>query len=242
MQPETEIQTQPTQPFLNPSQGLELEETINQNEFADIKVRHVLIRKIYAVSILLLLIIVGMVLISMNFHYPKSFYENFYFIILALPFLAIFLISVLDCYFKNRTPINLLFLVLFHVCLGFLFSFLKNNHILILLILNVLIVILIVLIIFTLQTKIDFNGNRIYLFLFLLIFGSIGILTLTKQTDLLNSFIIALGIFIYTWLIVSSTKLVVSGNHSCKFKPNEVLVATACLYTDAIIPKRRTKC
>lgn len=234
----------PNQSFLNPPIDPNDENLVPdyQHLFADVKVRHALIRKMYTIVISQLLIIIGMVCLVYFYKKIDKFFQDYHWLHMfsfVIGWISFTLLDVEKIRFKF--PINLILIYTATTFFGFTLAFVQENYrIIVFSSLAMFFIVFVGLLFFTLQSTKEF-GHKVYLGVLILIFiVYIPLVILNKDIAVyltIQTFIQ----FVYTCLLVSNTKAVTSGNYRVAFKPSEFIVATACLYSESLLFKSKVK-
>jgi FtsH-binding integral membrane protein len=184
--------------------------------FSEAKIRHGFIRKVYSIVSLQLLIttaIVSLVIFNSNI---KLFFYTHSWIVWLLVFASFIPILILTCV-PNVTrsfPLNLILLAIFTVIEAFLLGVISSaydtNSVFIAVVLTALVVISLTL--FAFQTKYDFTGAGVYLFVFLIVLLFFGIVCLIVRSRILEIFYAASGALLFSFYIVFDTQLMIGGN------------------------------
>lgn len=207
-------------------------------EFSDKSVRMGFIRKVYMILMAQLVVTFGMVALFTLSSDVKQFVKTtpalFY---VALVGTLVCMIALSCCgNLRRRTPHNYIFLGIFTICEGFLLgtaaaSFTQSE---ILIAVGVTAVVTLSLTLFAFQTKFDFTGCGMFVFVSLIVLLLFGILALIFQSQILNLVYSCLGALLFSFFLVFDTQLMLGGRHKYSLSPEEYVFAALTLYLDVI--------
>ncbi|CAF0892185.1 unnamed protein product, partial [Brachionus calyciflorus] len=208
------------------------------HSFSEIKIRHAFIRKTYSIVSLQLLITLAITAVLVFVESAKSFfYANQWILWLAMIGTFIIMIMLACCESINRSyPINMILLMVFTVLesilIGCISAQYKTDTIFIAL--GVTAVVVIALTIFAFQTKIDFTGFGIYLFVFALILMLFGLVAIILRSNLLHILYAAFGAGLFSMYLIFDTQLMIGGKHKYSISPEDYIFAALNIYVDII--------
>ncbi|KAG0728424.1 Protein lifeguard 1 [Chionoecetes opilio] len=205
--------------------------------FSDKAVRHAFIRKVYVILMCQLLITFGIVCLF-TFHTGTKMFVRRHHWVYYLSY-AVFLvtyISMVCCTgVRRKWPGNFIMLGIFTLALsyvtGTIASFYETSIVVMTIGITCAICFLITL--FATQTKYDFTGCGIYLFvaaMVMFIFGIIAIFTYSKILYTIYSAGIAL---LFSMYLVFDTQMIVGGRKH-EMSPEEHIFGAVCLYLDVV--------
>jgi len=201
----------------------------------DIKIRHGFIRKVYSILSLQLLITVCLVLLVISIKELRNYFIQNTWLMYLLVAGTFIIMLVLACFGRNY-PINLILLLIFTIMksllIGYISSIYDTHTILIALGITVSIVICIT--IFAFQTKIDFTGFGIYLFLLTLLFLVVSIFAIIFRNKIMQVVYAGLGAGLFSFYLIFDTQLMIGGNHVDNISPEDYVLAALNLYVDII--------
>lgn len=218
--------------------GLFDEHTIN--EFSSKKIRHGFIRKVYLLLTLQLLFTFGFTSYMVFNDKVKIFVLAFAPVISIMSLLLVFPILIsIACYpsLGKKYPLN--YILLFLVTIGmtgtvmicsatvkteaFMFAF------------GITAVVTSGLTLFSFQTKYDFTGWGVYLFVGFLILFILGILGIFMPGKIFTLLYAGLGTLLISFAIIVDTQLIVGGKHrKYEYSIDDYIFATLTLYIDII--------
>lgn len=204
----------------------------------DVKIRHGFIRKVYSIVSLQLLITVAITALFVFAEPVKKFFLlNSWILLAALGGTLVIMIVLVCCKsVSNKFPINIILLMLFtafeSVLIGAISTLYKINTVFMAIVITSVIVI--ALTIFAFQTKIDFTGWAIYLFVFSIVLFAFGALTIILRSQFLNILYAASGACLFSFYLVFDTQLMLEGYHKNSFSPEEYIIAALNIYIDII--------
>ena len=110
-------------------------------------------------------------------------------------------------------PINLILLLVFTVCESFIVGAISSMYdtSTVLIAVGITAVVVVGITIFAFQTKIDFTGAGIYLFVFSLVLLVFGIFCLIIRTKILQIVYAALGALLFSFYLVFDTQIMLGG-------------------------------
>lgn len=207
-------------------------------EFSDKSVRMGFIRKVYLILMAQMVVTFGMVaLFTLSSDVKKFVHDTPGLFIAAIVGTFVCIIALSCCgNLRRRTPHNYIFLAIFTVCEGFVLgtaaaSYTKNE---ILIAVGVTVVVTLSLTLFAFQTKIDFTGCGIFVFVSLIVLMIFGILALIFRSEILNMVYSCLGALLFCFYLVFDTQLMIGGRHKYALSPEEYVFASLTLYLDVV--------
>ncbi|KAG0711071.1 Protein lifeguard 1 [Chionoecetes opilio] len=207
-------------------------------EFSDKSVRMGFIRKVYMILMAQLVVTFGMVAVFTLSSDVKNFVHGtpaLFYVALAGTLICIIALSCCGN-LRRRTPHNFIFLGIFTICEGFLLgtaasSFTSSE---ILIAVGVTLVVTLSLTLFAFQTKIDFTGCGIFVFVSLIVLLLFGILAIIFQNKILSMVYSCLGALLFCFYLVFDTQLMIGGSHKYSLSPEEYVFAALTLYLDVV--------
>ncbi|RNA43099.1 lifeguard 1-like, partial [Brachionus plicatilis] len=165
------------------------------------------------------------------------FYSNSWILWVALGCTLAIMIVLVCCESVSRKyPINIILLMVFTVfesiLVGAISAVYSINTVFIAL--GITSVVVIALTIFAFQTKIDFTGYGIYLFVFAIVLFVFGIVAAILRSQILNILYAALGAGLFSFYLVFDTQLMLGGNHKNSISPEDYIFAALNIYVDII--------
>ncbi len=183
--------------------------------FDEIRIRHGFIKKVYSIISLQMLITTGIcALIIFVEEIKHFFYANSWILWVLMAGTFVIMIILACCEGVARAyPINLILLVVFtileSVIVGCISSVYSTDVVFIAVGITALLVIGIT--IFAFQTKIDFTGLGIYLFIACLVLFVFGIIAAIIQTKILTIVYAAVGALLFSFYLIFDTQLMLGG-------------------------------
>jgi FtsH-binding integral membrane protein len=181
--------------------------------FSDAKIRHAFIRKVYVILTAQLSITVGFIALFLFCEPVQTWFSAsqnqwLLWVIVALTFVIIIVLACCDGV-RRQHPLNLIILFVFtileSVLLGAISATYNTNSVILAAGITVFVVVGIT--IFSFQTKYDFTGMGIYLFVFLLVLFGFGILAAIIRSQILTIVYASIGAVIFSFYIVFDTQL-----------------------------------
>ncbi len=184
--------------------------------FSETKIRHGFIKKTYSIVSLQMLITTSIVAMVIFLKPVKGFfYENSWILWLLLAGTFVIMIVLACCEGVARSyPLNMILLMVFTLFESFIIGAISSTYDTTTVFIAVVItaVVVIGITIFAFQTKIDFTGAGIYLFVFSLVLLVFGIICIIIRTKILQIVYAALGALIFSFYLVFDTQLMLGGN------------------------------
>ncbi len=179
--------------------------------FSDIKIRHAFIRKVYSILSFQLTITIGFIALFLFVSPVKGFFQAnqwIHWVLMAGTFIIIIILACCDGV-ARQYPANMILLFLFtlmeSVLLGSISAHYDTDTVLIAAGITALVVVGIT--IFAFQTKIDFTGAGIYLFVAVLLLFGFGIICMIIRSRITSIVYAALGAGIFSMYLVFDTQL-----------------------------------
>lgn len=206
--------------------------------FDEFDVRLGFIRKVYSilmVQLFITLTIIGVILFDENSR--RFVMENPWLIWVCFGVTLAIVIPMACCpEVRRKTPTNFIFLFIFTLAEGFIiaiFSSLYSREEVFMAV-GVTTLVCLALTIFSFQTKYDFTGMGIYLFVALVVFFFFGLLMMffpSKGVQLAYS---CIGALLFSFYLVYDTQIMIGGKHEFSVSPEEYIFAALNLYLDVI--------
>jgi protein lifeguard len=184
-----------TVPQQLPNNNLNVYDLHNVTNFTDISIRHAFIKKVYGILTLQLSITIAVSTLFIFVEAIQKFFQVNSWILWIILALTI-VISIVFCLCKNvirKYPINIILLFVFTILESILVAVIAATYKLeeVLIAVGITAVVVVGITIFAFQTKIDFTGCGIYLFVGCLVLFIFGILC---------SILVATGAFGYNYI------------------------------------------
>jgi len=206
--------------------------------FDDVKIRHGFIKKVYSIVSLQMLITTIIVACVVTIEELKGFfYQNFWILYLFMAGTFVVMIVLACCESVARKhPINLILLGTFTIFESFLIGAISSRYKTdtLLIAVGITLAVVIGLTIFAFQTKIDFTGCGVYLFVICLVFFVFGIFAMIFRSKVLQVVYAAMGAGIFSIYLVFDTQLMMGGKHKYSISPEDYIMAALSLYVDII--------
>lgn len=140
---------------------------------------------------------------------------------------------------RRKAPGNFICLAIFTIAEGFVLGFFSStfNANSVLLAVGITAVVCLALTAFSFQTKWDFTGMGMALFVGLIVLMLFGILTIflpRSSYPILHIVYAALGALLFSFYLIYDTQLMLGGNHKYSISPEEYIFASLNLYLDII--------
>lgn len=179
--------------------------------FSDIKIRHAFIRKVYAILSLQLAVTVGFIALFIFVEPVKGFFRQNYWIhwlLLAGTFIIIIVLACCESV-TRKYPLNMILLAAFTLMESILLGSISAHYDIdtVLIAAGITAVVVVAITIFSFQTKIDFTGAGIYLFVAILLLLVFGIICAIIRNRIANIVYAALGAGIFSMYLIFDTQL-----------------------------------
>ncbi|SCM27069.1 bax inhibitor 1, putative [Plasmodium berghei] len=221
-----------------PNGGLYDEHSLN--EYTSTKIRHGFIKKVYSILSLQLLITFGFSTLAVLYKPFNSFLIDNYvlFLVLGIAFSVPIMFSLI-CFpnVARKYPQN--YFLLLAITIGItmlvvLTSAVINSEVFFYS-LGTTSVVVIGLTIFAFQTKWDFTGWYVYVFISFLILLFLGIIGIFIRNRIFNLVFAGINAFILSVSIIVDTQLIIGGKHKkFEFTVDDYIFATLSLYMDIV--------
>mmetsp|Transcript_3789 Transcript_3789/g.4443 ORF Transcript_3789/g.4443 Transcript_3789/m.4443 type:complete len:312 (+) Transcript_3789:48-983(+) len=199
------------------------------------------IRKVFTILAIQLAITFGLILFSVFNTSMNDFLNDpersGWFIGLGFFFLILSTIAIACCtQLTRRHPHNLILLSVYTLAQSMLLSSITVAYSVdaVMIACGTTLAIVVSLIAFASQTKYDFTGMGVYLYVglwTLLLFGFIAAFSRSEGMQLAYA---ALGTLLFSFYIVYDTQLIVGGNHKVRFSVDDYVLGALILYIDII--------
>lgn len=210
----------------------------NPASFSDIKIRHGFIRKVYSIISLQMLVTAIVVACVVLIDSVKGFfYSNVWTLYLFMVGTIVIMLVLACCESVARKhPINIILLGLFTVFESFLIGAISSTYKTdtLLIAVGITCAVVFALTIFAFQTKIDFTGCGVYLFVAALVLMLFGILAIFIRTKIMHIIYASLGAGIFAMYLVFDTQIMMGGKHKYSISPEDYIMAALNLYVDII--------
>ncbi|RNA44168.1 lifeguard 1-like [Brachionus plicatilis] len=208
------------------------------SSFSDVKIRHAFIRKTYSIVSLQVLITVAITALIVFAEPVRGFfYSNAWILWLAMIGTFVIMIVLACCESVNRKfPLNMILLMVFTLLESLLVGCISAQYETdtIFIALAITAVVVVGLTVFAFQTKIDFTGFGVYLFVFGLVLMVFGIISLIWRSEVLNILYAAFGAGLFSLYLVFDTQLMLGGKHKYSISPEDYIMAALNIYVDII--------
>lgn len=204
-------------PYFNSGYNAEQDDFMaNRGEgFSELKIRHAFIRKVYSIVSFQLLITVAFIAIFVSVKEVSTwFFTNSWmmWILIAITFVIMMVLACCESVSRSF-PTNIILLFVFTLCesllMGAISATYKTDTVLMAAGITCLVVIGIT--IFAFQTKIDFTGMGVFLFVAALILFAFGLLSIIFRTKIMSILYGAIGAGIFSMYLVFDTQLMLGG-------------------------------
>lgn len=206
--------------------------------FSEIKIRHAFIRKVYSIISFQMLITVAFVAtFSLVDSVAGYFRTNIWFLYLFMIATFVIMIVLACCESVSRSfPLNMILLFVFTICESFLLGAISSTYQTssVLIAVGITAVVVVAITIFAFQTKIDFTGMGIYLFVAVLLLFLFGLIAAFVRTKMMNIIYGALGAGIFSMYLIFDTQLMLGGKHKYSISPEDYIMAALNLYVDIV--------
>jgi len=206
--------------------------------FSEKSIRMAFVRKVYAILMVQLAITVGFIAVFLYVPEVKRFAaENTWLLWVAMAMTFVLLIVLACCNdFRRRWPLNIILLLLFTLCEGFLLGAVSTAYRTddVLIAAGICAVVCLGLTIFAFQTKWDFTAMGGILFVGILILMIFGILAIFIRNKILDLVYASLGALVFSCYIVFDTQMMLGGKHKYSISPEEYIFAALNLYLDIV--------
>jgi protein lifeguard len=184
--------------------------------FSEARIRNGFIRKVYSLLTLQLLISFSIVMAIVFIGELKGFfYQNFWilWVIMIADLIIIFALTCFESVYR-KSPLNAILLFIFTFLNSILIGIISSRYDtdVLMIAVGITAVIVISLTLFSFQTKIDFTGFGIYLFVALIVLILIGFVAMIFQVKFLHLIYSGLGALIFSFYIVYDTQLMLGGS------------------------------
>lgn len=210
------------------------------NEFSSVKIRHGFIRKVYLILSAQLLFTFGIALLTVFNQSVRYFVIKNSLLFLVLSIVLTFpIIITLACYphLGKKYPTNyfLLFLVTIGLtCLVLMATAVVKVEIF-LYALGTTAGVTLALTLFSFQTKYDFTGWGVYLYMGFIILMIIGIIAMFIPGKVINLVYAGIGTLLVSIAIIVDTQLIVGGKHrKYEYSIDDYIFAALTLYMDIV--------
>jgi len=207
-------------------------------KFSEKSIRRAFIRKVYSILMMQLLIAFG---ICMVFTYEpntrKFAKENFIIFLAVLIAVLVLTCAMACCVNPRKAPMNYIMLFTITIGYGIILGFVAVLYApdSVLLALGCTVILCFSLTLFSFQTKIDFTGCGVYLFVILLIFMIFSLIAgFFPQTRTFRLVMAIIGTIIFSFYLIYDTQLMIGGKHKYSISPEEYVFAALNLFVDII--------
>lgn len=208
------------------------------NAFSDVRIRHGFIKKVYSIVTLQLLITVAFIAcIKYVMPINQFFLTNTWLLWVAMIGTFCIMITLACCdsvarAFPGNMILLMIFTVLESILVGVITTQYKTDTLFIAV--GITTAIVIGLTLFAFQTKIDFTGMGVYLFVFALVLMIFGFVAIIIRSQIVSIIYAALGAGIFSMYLVFDTQLMMGGKHKYSISPEDYIMAALSIYIDII--------
>mmetsp|Transcript_54 Transcript_54/g.62 ORF Transcript_54/g.62 Transcript_54/m.62 type:complete len:292 (-) Transcript_54:131-1006(-) len=210
-------------------------------EDLDKVVRQGFVRKVFSILGIQLAVTFGSILFSVNNASMNNFLSDpdrsGWFVGLGLFFLIMSTIMIACCtHLTRRHPHNIILLSIYTVAQSMLLSTITVAYDVaaVMIACGTTLAVVVSLIAFASQTKYDFTGMGMYLYVALWTLILFGFIASFSNSDGMQLVYAALGTLIFSFYIVYDTQLILGGNHKMRFSIDDYVLAALMLYIDII--------
>lgn len=210
------------------------------NEFSSVKIRHGFIRKVYLILLAQLLFTFGICMLTFMYQSMRIFVlkNSLLFFVLSLVFTFPIIIT-LACYpeLGKKCPMNyfLLFLVTIGLSCMVLLATVVVKFEVFIYALGTTACVTLALTLFSFQTKYDFTGWGVYLYMGFIVLMILGIIAMFIPGKVIHLVYAGIGTFIISIAIIIDTQLIVGGKHKkYEYSIDDYVFAALTLYMDII--------
>lgn len=209
-----------------------------QGNFSEIRIRHGFIKKTYgivSVQMLLTTAITAMIIFIEDL--KNFFFTNSWILWIFIAGTFIIMIVLACCEGVARSyPINLILLMAFTLMESFIVGVISATYdtTTVLIAVGITAVVVVGITVFAFQTKIDFTGAGIYLFVFALVLLVFGIIAMIIRSKILQIVYAAIGALLFSFYLVFDTQMMLGGKHKYSISPEDYILAALNLYVDII--------
>ena len=188
----------------------------SMGSFSDVRIRHGFIRKTYSIVSLQMLITTAITATVIFVDDVKHFfYANVWvlYVLMAATFVIMLVLACCESVARSY-PINMILLAVFMVCESFIVGAISSVYdtTTVLIAVGITAVVVLGITIFAFQTKIDFTGMGIYLFVASLVLLVFGIFAIFIRTKIMQIVYAALGALLFSFYLVFDTQMMLGGN------------------------------
>jgi FtsH-binding integral membrane protein len=202
----------PYQPSTDPFLGTD------PHTFSDVSIRNGFVRKVYSIISLQMLVTASIVLMVISIESLKGFFIQNSWILWLFMIGTLIVMIVLACCesVARKHPINIILLMVFTVMESFLIGVISTRYKTdtILIAVGITAALVIGITIFAFQTKIDFTGMGIYLFVAVLLLMVFGIFAIIFRSKIMHVVYAGLGAGIFSFYLVFDTQLMLGGKYN----------------------------
>jgi len=210
----------------------------NIGSFSEKSIRLAFVRKVYAILMVQLAITVGFIALFLYIPSVKQFTAGNPWVLWVALAMTFVLLIVLACCndFRRRWPLNIILLLLFTLCEGFLLGAISTAYRTddVLIAVGICAVVCLGLTIFAFQTKWDFTACGGIMFVGILVLLIFGLLAIIIQNKILDLVYASLGALVFSCYIVFDTQMMLGGKHKYSISPEEYIFAALNLYLDIV--------
>jgi protein lifeguard len=210
----------------------------NEPQFKNTNIRHAFIRKVFGlVATQMVLTIAIMCLIKFVSPVNLFLLRNSWiiWITMSVTFMFMFVLACIEKVLRTY-PLNLFLLFVFTVMESTLVGFISLSYKTETIFISACITCAIVfaLILFSFQTKYDFTGKSVYLFILGICLVSFGFISIFFQSSIMLIVYSVLGAAFFSIYLIFDVQLMLAGKHKYAISPEDYVMASLNLYVDII--------
>jgi FtsH-binding integral membrane protein len=197
--------------FLTAGHADNVHSTPSLSKFPDCKIRHGFIRKVYLILTVQLAITIGFILLFLVYDPIRNWFHRnvwIHWVLIAITFVVIIVLSCCDG-IRRQYPMNMVLLFGFTLVESLLLGSISATYetYTVLMAIGITTLVVVGLTIFSFQTKIDFTGMGIYLFVFLLVLFGFGLIAAILRSRILDIVYGSVGAGLFSFYLVYDTQL-----------------------------------
>lgn len=223
----------------NPNNGGLFDE-FSLNEFSSTKIRHGFIRKVYCLLTIQLLLTFGFAFAAIYSDTLRMTLLGSYYLFLFLGIgMTLPILIFLACVPSSARSFPMNYILLFIITAGMSFlvglASATTKSDIFYYALATTAVVTTALTIFSFQTKFDFTGWAVYLYIAFIILFFIGILGIFFRSKIFNLIFAGISAFLLSISIIVDTQMIVGGKHrTYQFSIDDYIFATLAIYMDIV--------
>lgn len=238
--PTPDFPVEGTTPTAVPDSDLEGQDEVTAiTDGLSTRIRHAFVRKVYAILSIQLGVTFGIALCFILVESMSLWIRKYWWVTLIAVGVAFIMTMVLTCVpsLARRVPGNFIMLTIITLCyslvIGYAGAVTTTQAFAIAA--GITFAVTIGLTIFAIQTKWDFTGCGVYLFVLLLVLFVFGIIAAIVRNRILHIVYAALGALLFSFMLVYDTQQIVGGKHrKYSYSIDDYIFAALTLYLDII--------